>query len=839
MWNLFGNVFAFWRPKPRQLPFAVLFKKFQHILERNNRILELMADMGDKLGGEYVFDRRYIEQTTEQMGDHVFKLISDLSVLTQRKNVDLFMAFERIRNLLWQELAGRPQVEGDVYVLDLRDVGHDQIEQVGGKMAHIGDIRGRLGLSAPDGFVITSRAFFDFMNSAGLLERARKGIAAWDGEDAAALDELAADMRSRILDAPLPRGLAREVGSAAARLVAGKDGLDALLAVRSSAWHEDGESSFAGQYASVLDVVPDRVMDAYREVVASAYSATAWRYRIMRGYREHEVSMAVGCQLMVRGRVSGVLHSYAPAADEVMAVDAARGGCRTVVDGSGPAVSMLVGRTEPHAVRIVRPQEAGAGDEPPLTAVRARELAEAALAIERYYKRPQDIEWTFDERGALHILQTRPLRRTPSDLGTQPAAESAPWDAEAIFEGRGLVAQRGVASGPVRLVRSDADLESFPAGAILVARHTSPRYSRVMRKARGIITDVGSPTGHMATIAREFRVPALVNAGVATALLREGEEITLDTTRNAVFRGRIGAADRFELTEDDAFEDSYEYRLLRRLLKHIAPLNLVDPHGDNFVPSACRTFHDITRYIHESAVEALIHLSERRGAADLSSPRRLLTTAPLGLLLVDGGNGGECPPAAEPVLPEQVVSAPLREFLAGMDACGMWCTEPVSVDLGSFMASVTRTFSASLAGPEAVGRNLVVVLRNYMNLNMRLGYHFNIIDAYCSDELNDNYIYFRFLGGVTDFIRRSRRARFVAEVLERYDFRVEIHGDLVVGRVKKLDAVRMASRLRMLGGLVGYARQLDARLHSERDVARHVRAFLEAMRDSIGGEHEE
>jgi pyruvate,water dikinase len=360
-----------------------------------------------------------------------------------------------------------------------------------------------------------------------------------------------------------------------------------------------------------------------------------------------------------------------------------------------------------------------------------------------------------------------------------------------------------------------------------------------MRKARGIITDVGSPTGHMATIAREFRVPALVNAGVATALLREGEEITLDTTRNAVFRGRIGAADRFELTEDDAFEDSYEYRLLRRLLKHIAPLNLVDPHGDNFVPSACRTFHDITRYIHESAVEALIHLSERRGAADLSSPRRLLTTAPLGLLLVDGGNGVECPPEAETVLPEQVVSAPLREFLAGMDACGMWCTEPVSVDLGSFMASVTRTFSASLAGPEAVGRNLVVVLRNYMNLNMRLGYHFNIIDAYCSDELNDNYIYFRFLGGVTDFIRRSRRARFVAEVLERYDFRVEIHGDLVVGRVKKLDAVRMASRLRMLGGLVGYARQLDARLHSERDVARHVRAFLEAMRDSIGGEHEE
>lgn len=559
----------------------------------------------------------------------------------------------------------------------------------------------------------------------------------------------------------------------------------------------------------------------------------------MRGYREHEVSMAVGCQLIVRGRVSGVLHSCAPGADEVMAVDAARGGCRTVVDGSGPVVSMLVERKEPHAISTVSPQNEGPDEGPLLTAPQARELADAALAIERYYKRPQDIEWSFDGRGKLHILQTRPLR-LPETAAENPAvAEAVPWDAEVIFEGRGLVAQRGVASGPVRLVRSDADLESFSVGAILVARHTSPRYSRVMRQAHGIITDVGSPTGHMATIAREFRVPTLVNAGVATALLREGEEITLDTTRNAVFRGRIGAVDRFELTEDDAFEDSYEYRLLRRLLKHIAPLNLVDPHGENFVPSACRTFHDITRYIHESAVEALIHLSERRGADDLSSPRRLLTSVPLGLLLVNGGDGVECPPESETVRPEQIVSLPLREFLAGMDACGMWCTEPVSVGLGSFMASVTRTFSASLAGPEAVGRNLVVVLRNYMNLNMRLGYHFNIIDAYCSDELNDNYIYFRFLGGVTEFIRRSRRARFVAEVLERYDFRVEIHGDLVVGRVKKLDAARMARRLRMLGGLVGYARQLDARLHSEGDVARHVRTFLEAMRDSIGGEHEE
>lgn len=59
-----------------------------------------------------------------------------------------------------------------------------------------------------------------------------------------------------------------------------------------------------------------------------------------------------------------------------------------------------------------------------------------------------------------------------------------------------------------------------------------------------------------------------------------------------------------------------------------------------------------------------------------------------------------------------------------------------------------------------MGQNLAVVSREYLNLNLRLGYHFNIIDAYIADEISANYIYFRFLGGVTDLTRRTRRASY-------------------------------------------------------------------------------
>ncbi|WBF66186.1 pyruvate, water dikinase [Desulfovibrio subterraneus] len=848
------DILAFWRPRQRVLPFGVLFKKFQSILERNNRILELMADMGDKLGGEYVFDRQYILDAAEQQADMVFKLISDLSILTQRKNVELFLAFERIRQAIQEELTGTHVTTGGSYVIPLKDVGHDLSELAGGKMSNMGDIRNRLGLSTPDGFVITSRAFFDFMQQNGLLAMAREGISAWDGQDDAALESLAATMQERIMNAPLPRNLTTQVLAALDALAKAHGTRTIRVALRSSAWGEDGDASFAGQYETCLNVPRDEVMESYRKVVASTYSCKAWRYRLFKGYREHEVAMAVGCQMMVESTVGGVLHTYAPhIAEGVMVANAVWGLCSPVVDGNAPTDTIVLDRTAPYTLRSLSVGDKrrqlrlakgggtewcdtpeGLHDVPSLTVEQLEHLAQAAMSIERYYKRPQDIEWAYDAKGTLQILQSRPLRFWAAPLSTEPQLEDVTRNAEVVFSGKGLVAQRGVAVGKVFVVDHSTDLDTFPHGAVLVSRYTSPRYSRVMHKAQGIITDVGSPTGHMSTIAREFRVPTVVNTEVATTLLQTGDEITLDATENVVYRGSICALDRFTLTEEEVFEDSYEYRLLRRVIKHTSPLNLLDPHADNFKPSSCRTYHDITRYIHEKAVEHLILISERQGAQYLSAPKRLVTDFPLGLMLIDAGDGTSCAPESRTASTSQIESIPLQEFLKGTECSEVWCTDPVSVDLGSFMSSFTRTFSSSLASPEEVGRNLVVVLKNYMNINMRLGYHFNIIDAYISDVINDNYIYFRFLGGVTEFIRRSRRARFIATVLEHFDFRVEVHGDLVVGRLKKLSRDRMAIRMRMLGGLVGYTRQLDARMHTDEDIRTHAQAFITAMKHFLG-----
>ena len=839
------------------VPFVVLFKKFKSVLERNNRILTLMADMGDKLGGEYVFDRRYIESACEELADQIFKLVSDLSILNRCRNVPLFVAFENVRQEIADELAGRHHFPDTPATLPLSELRGDMAEAAGGKFAMLGELKNVLQLPVPDGFVVTTKAFSEFMERNGLPDFIREQTKLLDADEEGNIREVSRRVRERILAASLPRTLGRGIAESLADLARRGGRIPKSLAVRSSAWNEDGETSFAGQYESVIGVPPSGVADAFKRVVAGAYSPEAWLYRRRRGFREHEAVMAVGCQVMIDSKASGGLYTYAPLTqkEEGIFVSAAWGLCAPVMSGEIETDSYLIGRRAPFPMlsreiahkgsRMVLGSKGGTGfedvpalaaDAPCLTEADLALLGEVSLSLEKYFKRPQDVEWTLDASDRLYVLQSRPMVFYGEPARRTGAIDAATSQAEIVFSGRGDVVQRGVAMGSVHVVRTDADLADFPFGAILVAHHTSPRYSRVMARAQGILTDIGSPAGHMAAVAREFRLPTIVGCGVATEMLKTGDEITVDATQNVVYRGLVKELRYFELTEEAVYEDSYEYRLLRRLLKKITPLNLVDPHSPSFTPASCRTYHDITRYIHEQAVAELIALSEdRRGILDATA-RKLRSPLPLNLSVIDLDS--EATGDTEELDIAGLHSLPLRELLSGLIDSGMWSTDPVPVDMGSFMASLTRTLGVSGPGSEKLGRNLAVVSSEYMNLNLHLGYHFVLVDAYVGDVINDNALYFRFLGGVTDFSRRARRAGCIAKILERADFRVELHGDLVIGRLKKFDKDAMRAKLRLLGGLVGFTRQLDVRMARDDDSHCFAEEFLAAIKPVMEDAHD-
>ncbi len=169
------------------------------------------------------------------------------------------------------------------------------------------------------------------------------------------------------------------------------------LAVRSSATVEDlADSSFAGQYRSLLDVDPtdaEATLAAVRAVFASLWHPAPCAYRAAFGIDDTGVAMAVVLMQMVPATRAGVVFTVDPGGDP----DRAR---VEAVHGLGE--SLVSGRETPDAWLIRRDADDHEG--PP----EIRMAAELALDIERHDGRPQDIEWAYDGE-TLWIVQARPI----------------------------------------------------------------------------------------------------------------------------------------------------------------------------------------------------------------------------------------------------------------------------------------------------------------------------------------------------------------------------------------------------------------------------------------------
>ncbi|CCH50086.1 PEP/pyruvate-binding domain-containing protein [Pseudodesulfovibrio piezophilus] len=838
---------------------AALFSHFQRVLELNNRTLTTIASMHSKLGGGYIFDLQYLRSSKQYMVDTARELLDAFDAMAPGKYPELYASFRDIRSKLESELERRP-ILPDVMVIPFEDIGPKDMDAVGAKNTRLGIIAKTSSVTVPSGFAVTTSAYLLFMEHNGLGETIKGYEEAWRAGNLPAKD--ASDtIQALILAGTIPTRLRRALNRESDALRRKLDDKDVRFAVRSSAWGEDGALSFAGQYDSYLNVTSEGLLDAYKKVLASTFSPSAMEYRREYDFKPDEVYMAVSVQGMVQARTSGVMYSLSPVNPKMNCIDIAGvwGLGAPVVSGKVKVDRFAVSRDSGHAVLsesiaekpLAQYGQPGGSVEmepvpedlqavPSLSSEEIHLLAVTAMRLEQYFKKPQDIEYAFDQDGALVVLQARPLRIAVCDDAQSPELSDALKAYPVLLSGEGDVGQQGVGAGPVFVAWEGRDLETFPDGALLVAHVSSPQYASILHRASGVVTDIGSPLGHMATIAREYRVPSLLNASRATMVLQEGEMVTLDAEQKTVYQGLVKELKLHDFM-CDRMEETYEYRLLRRMLKLIEPLNLFDPTAGNFTPQGCQTLHDIARFIHEKSVEILTDIPNASAAGEACPGGRLELPVPLDLVVLDIG-GGLAPECAgglhglrtrRTIRLDQVESTTLHSFVNGMTLDGVWQSTPVPVDFSSFMSSMTRTFSTDTTGAQRIGQNLAVISNQYLHLSLKLGYHFTMIDCYESVDGVRNVVQFRFAGGVTGVTRRSRRAKFLSNVLKTYDFSVTVKEDLVVARAKGRVAQDVHWLMYILGVVVAYTRQLDVSMVNDAQVLEHCEEFERIVNQAI------
>lgn len=242
------------------------------------------------------------------------------------------------------------------------------------------------------------------------------------------------------------------------------------------------------------------------------------------------------------------------------------------------------------------------------------------------------------------------------------------------------------------------------------------------------------------------------------------------------------------------------------MLKHITPLNLIDPKGDDFTPDGCNTYHDITRFCHEKAVEEMFDFGKNN--RQIRAGKRLIVNdVPTQWWIVDLGDGLKASKGKNTVRFENIESVPMVAIWEGMTAVE-W-DGPPAVDAGGFMSiMVESTMNRDLCASNQQN-NCAIISKNFCDFSCRFGYHYSVVQTFVSDQSRENYIKFCFKGGAADHARKFRRMKLIEEILAGYDFQVEIYEDYMNASIAGYDQFSTLKRLKILGYLTMHTRQLD------------------------------
>ena len=459
------------------------------------------------------------------------------------------------------------------YIKWFEEVGKSDVSIVGGKGANLGEML-QAGFPVPYGFIVTSAAYFYFVESNKLQTKIQETLKNLDHENAGELSYASKTLRSAFNEGKIPNDLLNGIAdhyeilrtrqeeiykklSIVDHTTLGFKSLihSPLVAVRSSATAEDlPTASFAGQQESYLNVQGENhLINKIRECWASLFTERAIYYRHNQKFNDLKVGLAAVVQLMVQSEKSGIAFSIDPVTNDksLITIEAILGLGEYIVQGKITPDHFEVDKKNLAIKKVqIRHQDVAlvkkgnqnieiriskkAGNSVKISDAEVIQIAKLVKNIEKHYFFPQDIEWAIENKH-VYIVQSRPITTTGKAMFK--AETDISLDKYHLIKAD--PASPGVGYGRPVILSSPAENDLIKKGDILVARYTSPDYVPAMKRASAIITEMGGRTSHAAIVSRELGIPAVVGALKATALLKHESIVTVNGSTGLVYRGNV------------------------------------------------------------------------------------------------------------------------------------------------------------------------------------------------------------------------------------------------------------------------------------------------------------
>ncbi len=750
-----------------------LFRKkhtsFRLLLTSGKRLYSTLEDMERALTDGRVFGMTFLRAGATSVAVNAFRMLTHLRELdpgaTERISARLTEILAQVEGVLGR----RAPLPGGHMALDLRQVQAARADEVGARLAELGEVKNRLGLPVPEGFVTGGVAYEAFAGHQGLREEIERRLQSFsvgacaladsaacalasptpgeglgesdDEEGLLSMEEVGAEVGQLIEGWALPPELEQALVDAARELCA-RTGCTHVTVIPASM----GEGqAFVGRYPAQFGVPLSELPQAWRRAVAGKYSPEAMLCRLWRGLPDAEVRMCVG----------------------------------------------ILAEPASLAAPLVEP--------PAGTLPYARGLA---LSRSRVLAAP-DVPRSLAGAEAVRILTI--------------AAPGKP--------------QNAPASCPVCLVQpcpdpqppgSQQDEVHFcapPQGLDFGAEDFSlsrEQAAELGRLARELEARLGAP------VEFEWRL----GPDGCFEVLRCGPQFAPSGVQPGALAGHAPDA---ATGGHSRMEGTPVHRRLGELLELLSPDTLPAPEDPGFRAAHSKTVRDLARVIHTRAVSAMFDFG--RGQQDFSERAAKQLWAGGSAMqwwIINLGDAFCAPPEGKFIRLENIDSPPFQAVWAGISAFP-WAGPP-PVDARGFLSIMyesTTNPEISITGDFDFGVwNHILLSRAYVSLSSRFGYHFVTIEALVGERSRENFVSFQFRGGAAEVTRRARRIQFVSGILKEFGFAIRVREDALTARVEALSTAAFMDRLKVLGYLIIHTRQLDMIMRIPEQVRLHREKIL-------------
>lgn len=455
------------------------------------------------------------------------------------------------------------------FILWFDEVDKHDIPKVGGKGANLGEMT-KNGFPIPFGFVVTSEAYFYFLEKQKIKEAVAVILKQLDANNPNSLHETSKKVKSLILKTAMPDEIAQQISSSYEQIYEkekhSRQLIDKvkhrfrasydppLVAVRSSATAEDlPDASFAGQQETFLNIKGEsNLLRKVKECWASLFTERAIFYRTEKKFNHFKVGLAAVVQRMVQSDKSGIMFTVDPVSNDknTIIIEAIYGLGEYIVQGKVTPDQYLINKkdlslkqkkigfqelkfikagTNNKEVKLTRKQ----GEQQKISIAEIKQLALLGKKIEKHYFFPQDLEWAIEGKDCF-IVQSRPITTLKE---TQGQGQTVSVRQQVFMQGD--PASPGVATGVVVKIESARQIGKIKPGDILLAEATNPDYVPAMKKAAAIITQHGGRTSHAAIVSRELGIPCVVGVESAMKRIKPGQILTVNGQTGAIYEGKV------------------------------------------------------------------------------------------------------------------------------------------------------------------------------------------------------------------------------------------------------------------------------------------------------------